>query len=276
MEDPFPQKFGRSELSTFDVSIIRQLYLEGISDIETSNIVLTGPDIVGSNGNDTLQGTALPEHLFGLAGNDTITGGLRADTIEGGLGTDTAVYEGPRENFLITGRGSGQYEISYAGPIIAIYPPPATEGTDTLIGIERIQFTDTAIALDTGGRVGQAYRIYKAAFDRTPDTTGLGYWIAQMDKGMDVVEVAARFIDSAEFRQLYGSNVSNAAFITNVYKNVLDRNADDVGLAWWVNEMKTNPSKTWQKVLSDFSESAENKVNVASLIANGIAYDPWE
>ncbi|MCE2831305.1 MAG: DUF4214 domain-containing protein, partial [Oxalobacteraceae bacterium] len=184
--------------------------------------------------------------------------------------------EGPRENFLITGRGSGQYEISYAGPIIAIYPPPATEGTDTLIGIERIQFTDTAIALDTGGRVGQAYRIYKAAFDRTPDTTGLGYWIAQMDKGMDVVEVAARFIDSAEFRQLYGSNVSNAAFITNVYKNVLDRNADDVGLAWWVNEMKTNPSKTWQKVLSDFSESAENKVNVASLIANGIAYDPWE
>ena len=119
------------------------------------------------------------------------------------------------------------------------------------------------------------FRSYKAAFDRTPDTKGLGYWIAQMDQGMDVVEVAARFIDSPEFRQLYGSNVSNATFITNVYNNVLDRNPDDAGLTWWVNEMKTNPSKPWQKVLADFSESAENKANVATLIANGIEYQPW-
>ena len=237
--------------------------------------VLTGPDIVGTIGNDILKGTTAPERLFGLDGDDTMTGGLRADTIDGGLGTDISVYEGPRENFLITGRSSGQYEISYAGPIIVIYPPPATEGTDTLIGIERIQFTDTAIALDIGGRVGQAYRIYKAAFDRIPDTEGLGYWIAQMDKGMDVVEVAARFIDSPEFRSLYGTNPSNAEFLTTVYSNVLDRNPDDAGLAWWVNEMKTNPAKSWQKVLADFSESTENQANVASLIANGIAYDSW-
>jgi hypothetical protein len=142
--------------------------------------------------------------------------------------------------------------------------------------IDELPFGSDYISLDQDGFAGQAYRIYKAAFDRTPDTTGLGYWIAQMDKGMDVVEVAARFIDSPEFRQLYGSNVSDATFITNIYNNVLDRNPDDVGLAWWVNEMKMNPSKTWQKVLADFSESAENKANIASLIANGIAYDPWE
>ena len=61
-----------------------------------------------------------------------------------------------------------------------------------------------------------------------------------------------------------------------VYENILDRNPDDTGLAWWVSEMQTNPSKTWQKVLADFGESAENKANVASLIANGMAYDPWE
>ena len=130
--------------------------------------------------------------------------------------------------------------------------------------------------LDTDGVSGKAYRIYKAAFDRTPDTTGLGYWIAQMDKGMDVVEVAARFIDSNEFRELYGSNVSSADFLTKVYSNVLDRAPDTAGLNWWVNEMSTNPSKTWQKVLADFSESAENQANVASLISNGVIYDPWQ
>ena len=129
--------------------------------------------------------------------------------------------------------------------------------------------------LDTDGSAGQAYRIYKAAFDRAPDTGGLGYWIAQMDNGMGVVEVAARFIDSSEFRELYGQNPSNAEFLTKVYSNVLDRMPDTAGLDWWVNEMKTNPSKTWQKVLADFSESSENQTNVAAFIANGIPYDPW-
>ena len=143
------------------------------------------------------------------------------------------------------------------------------------VGLIRVKHDGISYALDTDGIAGQAYRIYKAAFDRTPDSSGLGYWILQMDSGMDVVEVAARFIDSSEFRQLCGSNVSNATFITNVYKNVIDRNPDDTGLAWWVSEMQTNPSKTWQKVLADFSESAENNANVASLIANGIAYGPW-
>jgi hypothetical protein len=96
-----------------------------------------------------------------------------------------------------------------------------------------------------------------------------------MDKGMDVVSVAARFIDSSEFRSLYGHNPTDAEFLTKVYSNVLARTPDAAGLAWWVNEMKTNPSKTWQKVLADFSESIENQANVASLIANGIEYAPW-
>jgi hypothetical protein len=89
---------------------------------------------------------------------------------------------------------------------------------------------------------------------------------------MDVVEVAARFIDSSEFRDLYGSNVSSADFLTKVYSNVLDRTPDEAGLNWWVNEMRTNPIKTWQKVLADFSESQENKDSVAAFIGNGIQY----
>jgi hypothetical protein len=241
-------------------------------------------NLQGTQGNDVIEvsgitrilsGRAGDDILIGLKGDDTIIGGIGSDTIDGGLGIDTAVYEGLRENFLIKATVSGRYEISYTGPIIAVYPPPATEGTDTLISVERIQFADTKIALDTDGVAGRGYRIYKAAFDRIPDTGGLGYWIAQMDKGMDVVEVAARFIDSSEFRSLYGQNPSNAEFLAKVYSNVLDRTPDDAGLAWWVNEMKTNPAKSWQKVLADFSESTENQANVASLIANGITYHLW-
>jgi hypothetical protein len=138
--------------------------------------------------------------------------------------------------------------------------------------VERVAFNDVIVALGQTSNAAQAYRIYKSAFDREPDFAGLGYWIAQMDKGMGVVEVAARFIDSSEFRELYGQNPSNAEFLTKVYSNVLDRTPDEAGLNWWVNQMNINPNKTWQKVLADFSESTENQANVASLIANGIQY----
>jgi Domain of unknown function (DUF4214) len=171
-----------------------------------------------------------------------------------------------------------EYVISRSGNAVSVVYRGSTNMpnvSDLLINVERAQFADLSIAFDVNNVTGQAYRIYKAAFDRTPDSSGLGYWIAQMDQGMDVVEVAARFIDSSEFRSSYGTNPSNAEFLTKVYSNVLDRNPDDAGLAWWVNEMKTNPKKTWQKVLADFSESTEKKANVASLIVNGIAYESW-
>jgi len=141
--------------------------------------------------------------------------------------------------------------------------------------VERLHFIDKALALDIAGDAGQAYRIYKAAFNRVPDDGGLGYWIAQMDKGMNTVDVAARFIDSLEFRTLYGQNPSNADFLTKVYTNVLGRTPDQGGYNWWLNELNTNPAKTKAKVLADFSESAENQTGVASLIGNGITYEPW-
>lgn len=149
------------------------------------------------------------------------------------------------------------------------------DGSDQLYQVERLQFTDKMVALDFDGVGGKAYRIYKAAFDRTPDQGGLGYWIAQMDKGMDLISVAARFIDSPEFRTQYGTNPTNAQFITLLYDNVLGRTPDQAGLNWWVNEMAINPTKTQQKVLADFSEGTENQANVATLIGNGIVYDAF-
>ena len=100
--------------------------------------------------------------------------------------------------------------------------------------------------------------------------------MSEMARGMNVVEVAARFIDSNEFRQLYGSNPSPSTFITRLYQNVLDRTPDGEGLAWWTNQMQTNPEKTSYKVLADFSESPENQANVATQITNGIAYLPFD
>lgn len=208
-------------------------------------------------------GTDKADQLTGSEVDDKFFGSTANDAMDGGSGKDTVKYTGKLTS----------YTVNRTANSVSVDKP--NSGRDVLTNIERLVFDDRAVAFDTDGIAGRGYRIYKAAFARTPDTGGLGYWIKQMDQGMDMVEVAARFIDSAEFRTLYGQNPSNADFLSKVYNNVLDRNPDADGLAWWVNEMKTNPAKTWQKVLADFAESTENQSNVASVIATGITFDPW-
>lgn len=233
--------------------------------------------------NDIFEGSLqFADYVNGYAGHDRMSGfgatptGL--DVFFGGDGVDTAVFPGARSDYVVSASNSIWNPVLNTANLVGYKVTNKAKpdfGNADLHQVERLQFSDFSVALDSQGSAGQAFRIYRAAFDRTPDTIGLGYWIAQMDKGMGVVEVAARFIDSKEFRELYGANASSADFVTKVYSNVLDRTPDSVGLAWWVNEMTVNPAKTWQKVLADFSESAENQTNVASLIADGIDYTPW-
>jgi hypothetical protein len=139
---------------------------------------------------------------------------------------------------------------------------------------KRLQFSDKNLALDITGIAAEAYRIYKAAFDRTPDLPGLGYWISKMDEGATVVQVSSGFIASAEFQSLYGTNPSNNQFVDLLYQNVLDRNPDAGGYSYW-NAMLAN-GLSRADVLAYFSESTENVANVAPLIANGIEYLPYD
>lgn len=136
---------------------------------------------------------------------------------------------------------------------------------------ERLALEDGYIALDTEGNAGQAYRLYEAAFDRDPDPTGLGYWIRQLDEGGgDLVAMAALFLQSDEFDALYGQNLDDEAFIEQLYQNILDRAGEEQGIAYWAKQLGEGADRA--TVLASFSESNENKTNVADEIDTGIYY----
>jgi hypothetical protein len=141
---------------------------------------------------------------------------------------------------------------------------------------QRLQFSDTNIALDTGAGMigGEAYRIYQAAFNRTPDAGGLGFWIKQMDNGDSLTDVASAFVGSAEFPSVYGANPSNADIISKFYENVLHRPGESAGVAFWTDVLDSKASSVAQ-VLAGFSESHENQAALAAIIGNGFAYHPY-
>jgi serralysin len=142
-------------------------------------------------------------------------------------------------------------------------------GTDTVTNVERLQFIDKTVALDINATAGQAYRIYQAAFNRTPDNGGLKYWIGVMDSGVPLTSVSGGFIASAEFQKLYGTNPTNELFVTKLYDNVLHRAPDTGGYNYWVGLLNSGGIDKIN-TLVNFSESNENQTGVIGVIQNGI------
>ncbi|ATB69047.1 outer membrane calcium-binding protein [Sulfurospirillum diekertiae] len=218
--------------------------------------------IYGTNYNDKLYGYNGNDTIIGNYGNDILDGGNGNDTLNGGNGNDICVFHGAKNSYSILKTSSG-------------FTINGIEGNDTLFDIEILQFNDVSISYSTTGIEAQAYRLYQAAFDRTPDKAGLGYWISAMNSGTSLQNVASSFLASTEFQSMYGTNASNSTFVTLLYNNILNRAPDDGGMNYWLNELSQNDISHRAGVLASFSESAENQANVISLIGNGIEYTMW-
>jgi hypothetical protein len=200
-------------------------------------------------------------HVLGTAGNDLLAASGGGGLLDGQDGLDTAVFGGQRAAYLLAAGGTG-YSLVDIG-----------SGSQTLLAnVERLQFSDQNVALDIHGNAGEAYRLYQAAFNRTPDKAGLGYWIDSLDHGHTLMDVAASFIGSAEFAGLYGANASDTQFVQALYANVLHRAPDASGYDFWLHALQVAPRA---EVLIDFSESTENQVQVSGAIQDGIGYKLW-
>ncbi len=199
----------------------------------------------------------------GTAGGDVFASTGANDNWDGGAGLDLVTYRGKMSEYTIRNGSTVQVADGSA----------ARDGVDTLANVERLRFADGMLALDTGaGEIaGQAYRIYQAAFDRTPDAGGLGYWIAAMDRGQTLASVAAGFVKSNEFIALYGLKPSNASVVEQLYLNVLDRPGEAAGVAYWTGVLDGGHASVPQ-VLAGFSESAENVAGLVGVLADGFAY----
>jgi Ca2+-binding RTX toxin-like protein len=106
-----------------------------------------GSDVLeGGAGNDALQGGADDDdlsggagddELFGEAGDDMLAGGGGDDALDGGEGTDIAAFSGSRAEYDIATDANGVTTITHRNG--------GADGTDTLTGIERLQFADDSI-----------------------------------------------------------------------------------------------------------------------------------
>jgi Ca2+-binding RTX toxin-like protein len=270
--DAFGEVFGT--LNAVDVVINNQLvfsadqfsasaneisYYVNTNQVQTAFArVLSGNDIIyGSAGNDVLAGFGGSDDILAGPGNDIIIAGPGSDYIDGGSGLDVVVYAGSSLEYGIFVRGS------------EIRVDKGNFNVDELFSVERLSFTNGTRAFDIDGTAGQVYRLYQAAFDRVPDLGGLSFNVGQADQGVSLHRLADIFINSPEFIQTYGRNLTNEAFVDELYFNVLGRPGEAAGFNYWVDTLYSGQFDR-ADVLRRFSESDENYFAVLPQIEDGI------
>jgi serralysin len=193
----------------------------------------------GSSSADWLYGTSASNALNGGGGDDYLYGGGGSDVLTGGTGTDTAGYAGALR----------EYAVRKSGSSIQVQHKPGTDGTDLLFSIERLQFSDATLDLTARAKAAAVpaatlqtlVELYVAFFNRVPDAEGITFWVDRSAAGTSLASIANSFYTAAlQYPQLtgYSSNMTNAAFVDKVYRNVLGRNgADADGLAYWTGAL---------------------------------------
>ena len=241
-----------------------------------------GNDVLWVSGSYNLRDDQHIETINGYGSNGvSVTGNNLNNLIRLSSGNDTINGNGGIDTCSIDEISTG-YSIFFSSDILNI--TTLASGANKLTSIERLKFYDLSLAFDIEGSnsAGGIYRTYQAAFNRTPDKVGFGYWIDRADNGASAVQMAEEFVWSAEFQTLYNVTTNDSYLIGNdieavvdlFYRNVLGRAPDQGGLTYYTSTIE-GQSKTSGRVLAEIADSAENRTNLLPTIENGMSYDLW-
>ena len=197
-----------------------------------------------------------------LVVNDTLKGQPGTDFFDGGLGLDTVVYNGPMERYSITKSGN-RYVVS---------EPTGSDDTDYLANIERLQFSNTKVALDMTGNAGDAARLIGALLGPSyvKDKALAGVVIGLLDQNYSTQTIATLGLSTSTYIGLAGSS-SNEDFVKHVFKNVIGRPPVEAELQTYVGMLSAGTSQAALAVMAAETEFTAEKIGLTGLVLNG-----WE
>ena len=230
--------------------------------------------ITATDGADKVIGNDNNNFLFGLNGNDLLVGGLGNDIIDGGAGLDTVkVYDQfgfpNARNYSLSKSTDGSWTVSFKGPTIAIYPPPATNGTDTLINVERLKFSDKSFAFDLDGNAGIAAKVIGSVLSKVSvaNPTFVGIGLDYLDKGMSYPELGELALKAI-------GAVNADAIVSILWRNVVGFDANSEQKAPYIKMLSDGMRIGDLVVLAADTSINTTNINLVGLAQTGIEYIP--
>lgn len=234
--------------------------------LDGAGLINPGIRAVGTEGLDSLIGSSGNDTLIGLGGNDFFLGAGGNDSIDGGAGIDRASYEGDRSAFVLNHTASGWTVRDKSG----------LEGTDTLVGVERLQFGDLNVAIDIDGHAGQVARILGALFGKAflQRTDYVGVGLQLLDAGTSYPDLVALAVSTDQFLRLAGSR-SNHDFVELVYQNVVGSAPGAADLNFFVGSLDNGTySQASLALLACNTDLTTQLIDLPGLYSNGLPYLP--
>ncbi len=149
--DTFERFLGGDSNDTVQIGFTTNLgfTMEGRGGSDTLFGSNGADSLYGGDGNDTLGGGNNNDSVYGGGGNDGLYGGAGNDLVDGGEGTDTLHYLGHRVSYVVTSNIDGSITVTSI-PSVQVGGTTyfATEGVDTLTGVEHLRFIADGVTLD--------------------------------------------------------------------------------------------------------------------------------
>jgi len=220
----------------------------------------------GNSSAATVAGEAIERVVVGTAGADvlTIADGKNTQVV---LGDQDTVVAGSGRTLVVAAEGSstvigndktvvqaagaeGDFTISTADGKATIVNA-ATGVTVELTGVDYVQLDgdDVLVFADNADQAAVA-NMYHAVLGRNADASGLEFWYDRVDEGITLEAIAQGFLSSAEYTATGAQ--TDAQFVAELYTNLLGRDADAAGTAFWTGQLTAGVSRA--DVLTDFAE----------------------
>ena len=177
----------------------------------------------GGAGNDSLSGDEGSDTLLGGEGNDRLTGGNGTDSLDGGGGIDLALFVGAKSTYSVV----ANVQLGSASSVSS-----STEGTDTLVSIERLAFSDTKLAYDIGsgpawGNAGSAALLTAALLGKAglANKAAVGAVLGVLDAGVTLAQACDLSVSTGLINTLAGGS-DTTSFSKLLLRNLTGSDTD--------------------------------------------------
>lgn len=217
-------------------------------------------------------GSAAADVIVGNSLNNTIEGKGGNDMIDAGAGIDTALYAGPRLNYTLAKTSTGFSLTDITG----------AAGVDDLQNVERLKFSNGAIALDVGAKDsgGEAQLLLGAVLGKDLLATKkllIGTAIDLFDQGFTTQQLSGAIMRLDIWGGLANGgqpSATNAQIASYLLATVNKATPDALSLAVAVTALNTETGSAQGNFLWHLAESAANQtqVGLVGLATTGLEF----
>jgi len=200
-----------------------------IADGKNTQVVAGDGDVVNAGTGHTI--------VIAAQGSSTVNGG----------GNTVVQATGDEEDFTVTvTNGVATITNSATGVSVELHD----------VNLVTLDDGDALVFADNEEEAAVA-NLYHAVLGRNADYSGLEFWYDRVEEGISMQRIAQAFLDSAEYT---GDTQTNAQFLDALYDNLLDRDGDTTGTAFWISQLESGVSRA--DVLVAFAQASVDGTEV--------------